>query len=372
MLFMATRGTSGALGSALTRGAKTGLTPSTSPRSLENIRPNVNLKEIRTRIDSVKNTKKITASMKLVAAAKVRKAQAAVLGGRPFADNLVRTLYAINQKVIADDLESALTQIRPVKNVLLVTVSGDRGLCGGYNTFVLKKMLARAEELEGMGIGVKHISVGNKISQWLSRRGDKFEVLSKQAVQDIMGAKGSDEEERADALSAFSEEILSGFTDGEFDKVEIIYTKFRSLIGSDPVIQTVLPLTAAGEICDINGNCIDAADDEIFRLTTKKGDVAVETEKSSTDLADNINNVIFEQPPNEVADAILPLYMDSSVLRSLQESLASELAARMNAMSAACDNADELKGKLQLQYNRGRQSKITSEILEIVGGASAV
>jgi len=153
----------------------------------------------------------------------------------------------------------------------------------------------------------------------------------------------------------------------------IIYTKFKSLIGSDPVIQTLLPLTPKGEICDVNGVCIDADEDEVFKLTTSEGDLKVETEKDVIDTSNaNFEGFMFEQPPNEIVDAILPLYMDSTILRSLQESLASELAARMNAMSAACDNADDLKTKLNLVYNRGRQAKITNEILEIVAGANAV
>uniref|UniRef100_A0A7S2TGI8 F-ATPase gamma subunit n=1 Tax=Lotharella oceanica TaxID=641309 RepID=A0A7S2TGI8_9EUKA len=341
-------------------------------RDMKKLRPSANLKEIRGRIESVKNTKKITSSMKLVAAAKVRKAQAAVLGGRPFAENLVKTLYGVNQKVRSEDLDSPLTQIRPVKNVLLVSVSGDRGLCGAYNTYILKKVLARTEELEGMGIGVKHLSVGNKMTQWLAKRKDKYDVMGGTAMDQILNPKKG-EEEMADALSGFAEEILSAFTDGEVDKVEIVYTKFKSLIGSDPVIQTLLPLTPKGEICDVNGVCIDADEDEIFKLTTAGGDLKIETEKETIDTSStNFEGFMFEQPPNEIVDAILPLYMDSTILRSLQESVASELAARMNAMSAACDNADELKTKLNLVYNRGRQAKITNEILEIVAGANAV
>lgn len=357
----------------MTRNVNAGLAPKMQQRNVQNLKGCANLKEIRTRIDSVKNTKKITSSMKLVAAAKVRKAQAAVLGGRPFAENLVKTLYGINQKVRADDLESDLTDIRPVKNVLLVTVSGDRGLCGGYNSFILKKTLARKAQLENMGIGVKHVAIGNKFKQWIERRiGPEYDVVSTQQVADIMGGKNTDMDDLADALADVSEEIISMFKDGEVDKVELVYTKFRSLIGSDPVIQTVLPLTKSGEICDISGNCVDAADDEIFKLTTASGDLKVSTEKTSTETTQtNFEGFMFEQPPNKVQESILPLYVDSCVLRALQESLASELAARMNAMGAACDNADELASNLNLQYNRGRQSKITGEILEIVAGASA-
>lgn len=360
------------LGLSATRGLPaTALVPKMAARSVDNLRGNVNLKEVRTRIESVKNTKKITSSMKLVAAAKVRKAQAAVLGGRPFAENLVKTLYGVNQKVKADDLESPLTQIRPVKNVLIVSVAGDRGLCGAYNTYILKKVLKRQEELDGMGIGVKHISVGSKMTNWLKKRTDQYDVMGGYQMQDLLDSK-KNADDQADALSSFAEEILSSFTDGEVDKVEIIYTKFKSLIGSEPVIQTLLPLTPKGEICDVNGKCVDADEDEVFKLTTKGGDLAVSTETEVMSTETDYEGFMFEQPPNEIVDAILPLYMDSTVLRSLQESLASELAARMQAMGAACDNADDLQGRLNVIYNRGRQAKITNEILEIVAGANAV
>jgi len=220
-----------------------------------------------------------------------------------------------------------------------------------------------------MGIGVKHINVGNKIKTWMNRRTDQFDVLNGYATSDILNDKAADDD---DSLTSFAEEVLASFTDGEVDKVEIIYTKFKSLIGSDPVIQTLLPLTPRGEICDTNGNCVDADEDEVFRLTTQGGELAVETEKEKIDTTGDFEGFMFEQEPDEIVNAILPLYMDSAILRSLQESLASELAARMNAMSAASDNADELKNNLQRLYNRGRQAKITNEILEIVAGADAI
>eukprot|EP00954_Amorphochlora_amoebiformis_P000850 65225-Amorphochlora_amoeboformis.AAC.2 len=207
-------------------------------------------------------------SMKLVAAAKVRRAQAAVLGGRPFAENLVKTLYGVNQKVRSDDLDSPLTEIRPVKNVLLLSIGGDRGLCGAYNTFLLKKVLQRTKELEGMGIGVKHMAVGRKMASWLKRRADEYELLNGVEMKSLLNPKAA-ADEQADALSSFAEEVLTSFVDGEVDKVEIVYTKFKSLIGSDPIIQTLLPLTPKGEICDTNGVCVDADEDEIFKLTTK-------------------------------------------------------------------------------------------------------
>merc|ERR1712174_192729 len=170
---------------------------------------------------------------------------------------------------------------------------------------------------------------------------------------------------------AVADVIYSKFVGGEVQKVELIYTKFVSLISSDPIVQTLLPMTPEGEVCDIEGNCIDAADDELFKLTTKEGELAVGRE--TTNIADGEGFdelLIFEQEPQQILDALLPLYMNGTVLRALQESLASELAARMNAMSSASDNAKELKKNLTLLYNRGRQAKITGELIEIVAGSA--
>lgn len=134
----------------------------------------------------------------------------------------------------------------------------------------------------------------------------------------------------------------------------------------------MLPLSPKVEICDINGNCVDAAEDELFRLTTKEGKLTVERDAVRSKTIDFSPILQFEQDPVQILDALLPLYLNSQILRALQESLASELAARMSAMSGACDNAIELKKNLSRVYNRQRQAKITGEILEIVAGADAL
>lgn len=138
------------------------------------------------------------------------------------------------------------------------------------------------------------------------------------------------------------------------------------------IIHTLLPLSPKGEICDINGTCVDATDDEFFRLTTKEGKLTVERDVVRTETVDFSPVLQFEQDPVQILDALLPLYLNSQILRSLQESLASELAARMSAMSSATDNAKELKKSYTQVYNRKRQANITGEILEIVAGANAI
>mmetsp|Transcript_2301 Transcript_2301/g.5816 ORF Transcript_2301/g.5816 Transcript_2301/m.5816 type:complete len:358 (-) Transcript_2301:311-1384(-) len=319
------------------------------------------MKEVRDRIASVKNTQKITEAMKLVAAAKVRRAQEAVINSRPFTENLVKVLYGVNQRTRTEDVDSPLCQIRPVKTVMMVVLTGDRGLCGGYNNFILKKTEARFKELTALGVKVQLVAIGRKGQQYFKRR-PKFNVVK----QFSLGASPTTKD-----AQAVSDAIFSSFVSGEVDKVELVYTKFVSLISSDPTIQTLMPMTPAGELCGVDGKCVDASDDEIFKLTTKGGKFQVEREKAPIQTEALDPSLIFEQEPAQILDALLPLYLNSCLLRSLQESLASELAARMNAMGNACDNAKELRKVLNVKYNKQRQSKITSEISEIVAGAAA-
>jgi F-type H+-transporting ATPase subunit gamma len=314
-------------------------------------------------MESVKNTKKITDAMKLVAAAKVRRAQEYVLSGRPFAENLVKVLYGVNQRLQDEDVESPLTSIRPVEIVLLVIITGDRGLCGGYNNYVIKKGVSRIRELNSLGVQCRILNVGRKGSVFFKRRS----IIYKIGKQFLIGNAPTSKE-----AQAIVDEIYSEFVTAQVNKVELLYTKFLSLINSDPTIQTLLPMSRSGELCDIRGNCVDFAEDEVFRLTTTEGKITVKREKidMSNTLFDEL--LIFEQEPAQILDALLPLYMNGTVLRALQESLASELAARMNAMNSASDNAAELRKTLSLIYNRQRQAAITNQLIEIVSGASAV
>jgi len=330
-----------------------------------NLEISANLKELRTRIESVSSTKKITDAMKLVAAAKVRRAQAAVIGSRPFSENLVKVLFAVNSRLAGEDVDVPLAEVRPVKNVLLVVCTGDRGLCGGYNNYAIRMAEKRYNELTAMGIGVKLMTIGKKGSVY-------FKSASRDVQHNIVKSFEMGQAPTTKDAQAVADEIFADFVSSESDKVEIVFTKFVSLITTQPVIQTVLPLTPAGEVCDVNGTCIDATDDEIFTLTSKDGDFAVDREAATIETAPFEGVISFEQDPNQILDALLPLYMNAMVLRALQESIASELAARMNAMNTASDNAKELKKNLSLTYNRKRQAKITNEIIELAAGASAV
>ncbi|KAH9608167.1 hypothetical protein KSS87_022908 [Heliosperma pusillum] len=349
--------------SSFTTTTKTATATSATSNSTASPMPiQCNLRELRDRIGSVKNTQKITEAMKLVAAAKVRRAQEAVVNGRPFSETLVEVLYNLNEQLQTEDVDIPLTKNRPVKKIALVVVTGDRGLCGGFNNYILKKAEQRISDLKKLGVQYTIISVGKKGNSYFGRRPhipvDRY-------------LEGTNLPTAKDA-QAVADDVFSLFVSEEVDKVELLYTKFVSLVKANPVIHTLLPLSPKGEICDINGNCVDAAEDELFRLTTKEGKLTVERETVRQATPDFSPILEFEQDPVQILDALLPLYLNSQILRALQESLASELAARMTAMSNATDNASDLKKSLSMVYNRKRQAKITGEILEIVAGADAL
>ncbi|MEB3227036.1 MAG: F0F1 ATP synthase subunit gamma [Synechocystis sp.] len=312
-----------------------------------------NLKAIRDRIQSVKNTKKITEAMRLVAAAKVRRAQEQVLSTRPFADALAQVLYNLQNRLSFAETTLPLFEQRDVQTVALLVVTGDRGLCGGYNVNVIKRAEKRVKELSAQGIGVKLVIVGSKAKQYFGRR--DYDIAATFAnLEQIPNA--SEASEIADSLVAL-------FVSGTVDRVELIYTRFVSLISSQPVIQTLFPLSPQG---------LEVADDEIFRLITRGGKFQVEREKVDAEVSSFPQDMIFEQDPVQILDALLPLYNTNQLLRALQESAASELAARMTAMSNASDNAGQLIGTLSLSYNKARQAAITQELLEVVAGANSL
>jgi F-type H+-transporting ATPase subunit gamma len=314
-----------------------------------------NLKAIRDRIQSVKNTKKITEAMRLVAAAKVRRAQEQVTATRPFADALAQVLYNLLNRLQYGEVSLPLLTQREVRTVALLVVSGDRGLCGGYNTNVIRRAEQRAKELKEQGVNYKFVLVGRKASQYFQRRNQPIHERSYVGLEQIPSA--------AEA-SQIADELLSLFLSESVDRVELIYTRFVSLISSRPIVQTLLPLTLQG---------LEVQDDEIFRLITREGKFQVEREKvSAPAMAAFPQDMIFEQDPVQILDSLLPLYLNNQLLRALQESAASELAARMTAMNNASENASDLIGTLTLSYNKARQAAITQELLEVVAGANAL
>ncbi len=312
-----------------------------------------NLKAIRDRIKSVTNTKKITEAMRLVAAAKVRRAQEQVTATRPFADTLAQVLYGLQNRLRIEEADLPLLKQREVKTVAILVVSGDRGLCGSHNATVIKRGEQRAQELKSQGIEYTYVNVGRKASQYFQRREQPI-AQSYAGLEQIPSAREA---------GMIADELFSLFLSGTVDRVELIYTRFVSLISSQAVIQTLLPLNPQG---------LEVGDDEIFRLTVRQGEFDVEREKVATQVTTFPADMIFEQDPVQILDSLLPLYINNQLLRALQESAASELAARMTAMSNASDNASELIQNLTLSYNKARQASITQQLLEVVSGANAL
>jgi F-type H+-transporting ATPase subunit gamma len=308
---------------------------------------------IRDRIKSVKNTRKITMAMKLVAAAKVRRAQDAVIATRPFSETLQSVFGGLINRMGGETASIPLLTQREVKKVTLVVITGDRGLCGGYNSFMIKKAEARFKELTASGIDVDMVLIGKKGISYFKRR--------KYPIRKTFETGQNPDSKQALAIS---EELLNTYLSGETDTIELLYTKFVSLIASTPSVRTLVPFSASE---------ISTKGDEVFELTSDQGKFEVERkELDAAEPQDFPNDMIFEQDPVQIVNSILPLYLNGQILRTLQESVASELAARMQSMQSASDNAGALAKNLSMEYNRARQAAVTQEILEIVAGAAAL
>jgi len=340
-------------------GFVTGLTTQTV-RQTASVARNAVDKALKERIVSVQKTGKLTDAMRLVAAAKVRRAQDGVLKSRPFSEELTSMIKGLVKKLKGSGLEAELPMLRvpeKVKNVAIVLFTGDRGLCGGYNTFEIKRARARIEALNQEGIKPKLVWVGKK-----GRRSPKlgepenYEDTGKYfKMPDTITAASANE---------IGDELRSMFLGGEVDKIEVISAKFINLLTNEPTLRTILPLSATG---------IEDPEDETFKLTSEGGKLKVEKEKVKSPKAKDIEpDVIFDQPPETILNSMLPLYLNSQILSLLFDASASELAARMTAMKAATDNADELVKSLTSIFNKKRQAAITQEISEISAGAMAL
>jgi F-type H+-transporting ATPase subunit gamma len=245
-----------------------------------------------------------------------------------------------------------------IKNVAIVVVCSDKGLCGGFNAFVWKRVLARVQALNEAGITPKILSVGKKSSKYCTQKLDGFGAKYEK-VKEILLDKGG-----AEKANEVGEEAKNLFLSGEVDKVEIIYSKFVNLLTSTPTVRTLLPLTPQG---------IEDPEDETFRITSEDGKLkAIKEKKDKTKAKEIENDVLFDQSPEVILNSMLPLYVNSLILAIIFDSTASELAARMTAMKAATDNAGEVSKKLTRLYNRKRQAAITAELCDIVGGCTAL
>lgn len=284
------------------------------------------MKEIKTRIKSVESTRQITKAMELVSSSKFRKAKERAQSTKPYFDTLYSTVQNIAKNT--SNSKNVFLKERKVNNVCYIVIAGDRGLAGGYNSNVLKTVIAHNNNKAS-----KVVTVGKKAKESLSKRG--FTVIdSINSVEDAV----------YDDANRITQKVMQAYKDGEYDEVNLVYTEFVSALSQEPRIVKLLPVT-------IDTNTIDTNKKDEF----KKSKAAVQYLPSA----------------DAVLGYVLPKYISGSVYGAIAESYASEQAARRTAMESATDNANEMISKLELVYNRARQAAVTQEISEIVAGASA-
>jgi len=313
----------------------------------------VNTKAIQTRIKSVQNTRKITKAMEVVAAAKMRKAVDSALNTRTYATtawNLLVNLSKVQEKNIP------LLEVRPVKKLLMVIVTSNRGLCGSFNSNIIKKTAAQLENPQniatqrvndqeikgGKELEIDVIGIGKKGVNFAKKMG--YNMIS--SFTDI-----SDTPKLDDAL-IISKIIISEYEKKTYDKVVIAYTDFKSTLNQEAKLRQVLPISER----------------DLEKMISEIGDDNTEKEMVKEELTD----YLFEPNKTEVLKIILPRLVESQVFQALLESAASEHSSRMMAMRTASDAADDMIKELNLNFNKARQAAITQEISEIVGGAAAL
>jgi F-type H+-transporting ATPase subunit gamma len=283
-----------------------------------------NLKEIRNRITSIKSTMQITSAMKMVSAAKLKKAQDAIVAMRPYSSKLTELLQNLSA-TLDGDTGGAYSTEREVSKVLLVVVTSNRGLCGGFNSSITKTVIKTVAEkyadkqVDVFSIGKKGGDVLSKEYEIVSNRNDIYDDLT------------------FDNVALIAENLMSLYVDGSYDKIELVYNQFKNAATQLPQVEQFLPIKPVE-----GGEAITNSD------------------------------YIFEPSKIEIVEALIPKSLKTQLYKAIRDSFASEHGARMTAMHKATDNASELRDELLLTYNKARQAAITNEILEIVGGAEAL
>jgi len=281
-----------------------------------------NLKEIRNRITSVQSTMQITSAMKMVSAAKLKKAQDAITAMRPYAEKLTELLQSVSA-TLEGDAGGQFTAQREVKKVLIVAITSNRGLCGAFNSNVIKQSKTIADSYAGLQVDI--FAIGKKGNDVLRKTNNVVE--NKSVVFDNLTFEN---------VAEIAELLTSKFVSGEYDKIELVYNQFKN--AATQIVQTeqFLPL------------------------------VPVQSSQSAT------ADYIFEPSKEEIVETLIPKSLKTQLYKAIRDSFAAEHGARMTAMHKATDNATELRNQLKLTYNKARQAAITGEILEIVGGAEAL
>ncbi len=292
-----------------------------------------NLLDIRRRIKSVKNTQQITKAMKMVSAAKLKRAQDRVVTARPFANKMTEVLSGLADRA-GEDFHHPLLDARGDERYLLVLVTADKGLCGAFNTNLIKAAQAFIRDNPGKQIEI--MAVGRKGRDFFRRRGASM-------AGEYIGVTGKGRVDFSEALE-IARDVIKRFTDDqEIDKAFIVYNEFKSVLQQRVVTEQLLPVARA----------------------------AADGESAKPDQALTLVDYIYEQPPAEIFARLLPRLIETQIFRALLESIASEQGARMTAMDSASKNARELIDSLTLNMNRVRQAAITNEIIEVVSGAAA-
>lgn len=282
-----------------------------------------NLKEIRNRITSIGSTMQITSAMKMVSAAKLKKAQDAITAMRPYSSKLTELLQNLSATLDAD-AGGAFSNQREVSKVLLVVITSNRGLCGGFNSSVIKETLKNIEN-NYSDKKVDLLTIGKKGNDILSK---EYNVIdNKSSVYDDLSFEN---------VAEIAESLMNMFVDESYDKIEIIYNRFKNAATQIPQVEQFLPIKPVEG--DVNTNA----------------------------------DYIFEPSKEEIVLELIPKSLKTQLFKSVRDSFAAEHGARMTAMHKATDNAKELRDDLLLTYNKARQAAITNEILEIVGGAEAL
>ena len=288
-----------------------------------------NLKDLKTRINSVKSTQKITSAMKMVAAAKLRRAQEVAEAGRPYSSRMQEVISGLAANANKSNAPELLVGREDVKTHLLIVVSADKGLCGGFNGSIARQTRQEINRLENEGKSVLVYMVGKKAADNLGR-----EILNK-TFERIENLQGSNVD--YNKVKGVAEKILLGFADNQFDQVSIIYNQFVNAITQNVVVAPLIPANVFGE-------------------------------------QENESLVVYDYEPeqNELLELLLPRNITTQIFSALLESSAAELAARMTAMDNATRNAGDMIDSLTLVYNRTRQANITKELIEIISGAEAL
>lgn len=282
-----------------------------------------NLKEIRNRISSIGSTMKITSAMKMVSAAKLKKAQDAIIQMRPYANKLTELLQNLSATLDSDD-GGIYTEQREINKVLLVAITSNRGLCGAFNSVIIKDVKSIIES-KYSGKEVSLLTIGKKGNDLLTKEFNIYDNKS-EIFDDLT----------FDNVAIIAEDLMLKFTQGSFDKIEIVYNQFKNAATQILTLEQFLPI------------------------------LPPDTENSSN------ADYIFEPSKVEIVEGLIPKSLKTQLFKAIRDSYASEHGARMTAMHKATDNATELRDELLLIYNKARQSAITNEILEIVGGAEAL